>query len=174
MTDYSRQRRMDIAARQEELHAAITASAMLERRIFELQQQSAPIDDIAAVIEQRVQFEKTAQRLNVEIATETQSRNLSHFLDQIQVIVHNELVAAGFGKTLSEVAARQKKFEKESRADRNDLRERIDALSERFETLAEQFDAYIAPLPVEARNARVAQIDDHEARLRALEGGDGG
>jgi hypothetical protein len=163
---------MDISARQEELHAAITASAMLERRIFELQQQGAPIDDIAAVIEQRVQFEKTAQRLNVEIATETQSRNLSHFLDQIQMIVHDELLAAGFGKTLTEVAARQKKFERESRDDRSALRERIDALSDQFNSLALQFNAYIAPLPIEARNARVAQIDDHEARLKALEGGE--
>lgn len=139
MADYSRQRRvgMDLGDKKEELHAAITASAMLERRIFELQRADAPIDDIAAAIEQRVQFEKTAARLNVEIATETQARNLSFFLDQMQAMMRSELEASGLVKTLNEVAARQKKsdherkaFEASSAADRADLRKRIAAIEQ--------------------------------------------
>lgn len=69
----------------------------------------------------------------------------------------------------------------DSQEDRSDLRSRqlaqgdqIAALTEQVTILTEQFRTYIDAVPLERRNALVAQIEDHERRLNEIQHGDEG
>lgn len=72
-----------IEARKAELHDAITTAMAIEKRILELHRDGAPLTEIGVLIEERAQFERTAGRLNVEIAAEVQALNLQHFLNVV-------------------------------------------------------------------------------------------
>ena len=58
---------------------------------------------------------------------------------------------------------------RESTADRADLRRLADEQRQMIVELAERFDSYIAAVPVERRNALVAQIEEHQRRIDAIE-----
>lgn len=133
----------------------------------------------------------TAEREQREIDRDKlHKQRWDYTLDQLdQLIKRGNAQADLFGKlegmpnaieTLArEVATRLGKLERgqgrlstkmrESIADRADLRRLINEQRQMFVELAERFDGYIAAVPIERRNQLVAQIEEHQRRIDAIE-----
>lgn len=105
-----------------------------------------------------------AKRIDAMIAAQTLA------FQQMTATLHEVGVRLGkLEKRQARLDSRHSKQWRESVKDRADLRRLINELAERF-------DGYIAAVPLDRRNALVAQIEEHERRLNDLDverGGDG-